>query len=350
MVHRLFYPSQTLFTADLLASLPAVVRVQGELTEPIAHAVELHEGGSGCIGFLKESKYLNDLRQTTVSAVIVPEECIDSVPKACFAIISEDPRVSFAAVLARLYPQVFDTVAESVSSEAIDPSAKVAPDVRLGRGVIIGAHAEIGAGSQIGDYTVIGAHVRLGKNCRVGRHNTIRYTLAGDDFWCDDHNAIGCAGFAFEPFAGRYHPIAQVGLLRIGHGVHVTSGCSIDRGALGDTIIEDMVQIESLCKIGHNVHIGKGTAIVGLCAVAGSAKIGQGVRIAGKVGVNGFTTIGDGATIMACSAVTKNVVANTTVFGVPAVELKEFGARTHEIHKLVKATRQKKNPVQPKGK
>ena len=343
MVNGLFYPSRAVLNTENLASLPAVLGVVGDLPDAIVHAAELHESGAGCIGFLKDQEYLDHLEQTTLSAVIVPKKFQDRVPEHCLAVISAEPRVTFAAVLSELYPQVFDTVPQNPSAQDIDPSAKIGAGVRLGRGVIIGAHVEIGQDSQIGDYTIIGDHVRLGKNCRIGRHNTIRYTLAGDGFWCDDHNAIGCAGFAFEPYNQRYYPVAQVGLLRIGDGVHVTSGCSIDRGALGDTIIEDSVQIESLSKIGHNVYIGFGTAIVGLCAVAGSADIGRGVRIAGKVGVNGFTTVGDGATIMACSAVTKDVAAGVTVFGVPAIELKEFGAQAHEIHKLVRATKKKKN-------
>ena len=342
MIDALFYPSKAELSSEFLQNLPAVIKTQGHLDQAIVHAAELDKNGLGCIGFIKDKSYLSALGNTSLSAVIVSEELLETVPKNCFAVVSAEPRVTFAKALESLYPHVFDTVPAEASSQAIDPSAKIADNVRLGHGVIIGAHAEIGAGSQIGDYSVIGAHVRLGQNCRVGRHNTIRYSRIGDEFWCDDHNALGCAGFAFEFFADRYHPIPQVGLLRIGDGVHITSGCSIDRGALGDTVIEDMVQIESLCKIGHNVHIGKGSAIVGLCAVAGSATIGQGVRIAGKVGVNGFTTIGDGALIMACSAVTKNVAAQSTVFGVPAVELKEFGARAHEVHKLVRATKQKK--------
>ena len=342
MIDALFYPSQAELSAEFLQNLPAVIKTRGNLDQSIVYAAELHQGGVGCIGFIKDQSYLSALCDTSLSAVIVSEDLLENVPEDCFAIVSAEPRVTFAKVLESLYPQVFDTVSADASSQAIDPLAKIADNVRFGRGVIIGAHAEIGAGSQIGDYSVIGAHVRLGQNCRVGRHNTIRYSKIGDEFWCDDHNAIGCAGFAFEFFAGRYHPVPQVGLLRIGHGVHITSGCSIDRGALGDTVIEDMVQIESLCKIGHNVHIGQGSAIVGLCAVAGSATVGKGVRIAGKVGVNGFTTIGDGALIMACSAVTKNVAAQSTVFGVPAVELKEFGARAHEVNKLVRAMKQKK--------
>ncbi|NQY81881.1 MAG: UDP-3-O-(3-hydroxymyristoyl)glucosamine N-acyltransferase [Alphaproteobacteria bacterium] len=339
-----FYPPHSSLDAGSLRAVSCVVETKGHLKHPISNAAELNDyhAPTGSIGFIKESRYLNTLHNTTLSAVIVPARIAEAVPSDCFAIISDQPRISFANILQTLYPQAFDTVTEDSSADTIDPSAKIAAGVRLGRGVVVGANAQISTGTQIGDYTVIGQYVQLGRDCRIGRHNTIRYARIGDEFWCDDHNAIGCAGFAFEHTAKGYVSVAQVGLLRIGRGVHLSSGCSIDRGALGDTVIGDQVQIESLCKIGHNVEIGARTVIVGLCAIAGSAIIGRGVQIAGKSGVKGFTTIGDGAKIMAHSAITKDVAEGAMMFGVPAMPYREFGARAHELHKLVQRTKRKK--------
>lgn len=338
-----FFPAQTALQIADLQRITAVEAVKGELPEAIVNAAELddEQAPRGSIGFVKEKKYLPLLQQTTLSAVIVPAEMQEHVPKGCCTLVSSQPRLSFASVVAQLYPQVFDSVPAEDHRPPIHPTARIADDVRLGHGVIIGAHAQIGAGTQIGDYSVIGDHVHLGLDCRIGRHNTIRYARIGDDFWCEDHNTVGGVAYAFEPSLKGYQPLAQLGLLRIGNGVHILSGCSLERGALGDTVIGDFVQIGSLSIIGHNVRMGSRSLMISQSGIAGSAKIGQGVQIASRVGINGFIEIGDGATILASSTVHKSVEAKTLMVGTPARRYKEFGARELAVTKMVKQFKKK---------
>ena len=51
--------------------------------------------------------------------------------------------------------------------------------------------------------------------------------------------------------------------MRIGDDVEIGANTCIDRGALDDTVIEDGVKLDNLIQIGHNVRIGKHTAMAG---------------------------------------------------------------------------------------
>ena len=121
------------------------------------------------------------------------------------------------------------------------------------------------------------------------------------------NTVIGSEGFGFAPYAGKWHRIAQLGSVQIGNDVRIGSNCSIDRGALDDTIIEDGVIIDNLVQIAHNVHIGQNTAIAATCGIAGSTRIGKNCILGGACGVSGHLIITDNVTFTAMSMVTKNV-------------------------------------------
>ena len=116
---------------------------------------------------------------------------------------------------------------------------------------------------------------------------------------------IGSEGFGFAPYQGKWHRIAQLGSVIIGNDVRIGSNCSIDRGALDNTILEDGVIIDNLVQIAHNVHIGSNTAIAAKCGIAGSTKIGKNCILAGACGVSGHLSITDNVTLTGMSMVTK---------------------------------------------
>lgn len=95
---------------------------------------------------------------------------------------------------------------------------------------------------------------------------------------------IGSEGFGFAPYQGKWHRIAQLGSVCIADDVRIGSNCSIDRGALDDTILEQGVIIDNLVQIAHNVKIGENTAIAAKCGIAGSTTIGKTVFSRGLVG------------------------------------------------------------------
>ncbi|MCB2004613.1 MAG: UDP-3-O-(3-hydroxymyristoyl)glucosamine N-acyltransferase, partial [Rhodoferax sp.] len=118
---------------------------------------------------------------------------------------------------------------------------------------------------------------------------------------------IGADGFGFAPNAGAWEKIEQLGAVRIGDDVEIGANTCIDRGALSDTVIEDGVKLDNLIQIGHNVRVGRHTAMAACVGVAGSANIGAHCTIGGAAVVLGHLTVADHVNISAASVVTRSI-------------------------------------------
>ena len=126
---------------------------------------------------------------------------------------------------------------------------------------------------------------------------------------------IGADGFGFAPNQGAWEKIEQLGAVKIGHDVEIGANTCIDRGALQDTVIEDGVKLDNLIQIGHNVHIGKHTAMAGCVGVAGSARIGAHCTVGGGAIILGHLTLADGVHVSAASVVTRSIAKPGTYTG-----------------------------------
>jgi UDP-3-O-[3-hydroxymyristoyl] glucosamine N-acyltransferase len=168
--------------------------------------------------------------------------------------------------------------------------------VRLGERVSIGAGSFVGSGCDLGVGTRLWSNVTLYPDVRLGKRVRVN---AGA--------VIGAPGFGFAEDGGRWVRIPQVGRVLIGDDVDVGANTTIDRGAIGDTVIENGVILDNLIQIAHNVHIGENTAIAGCTAIAGSVRIGRRCRIAGGVGITGHLSIADDVVVTAMSLVIKSI-------------------------------------------
>jgi UDP-3-O-[3-hydroxymyristoyl] glucosamine N-acyltransferase len=150
---------------------------------------------------------------------------------------------------------------------------------------------------------------------------------------------IGADGFGFAPDgAGAWVKIEQLGAVRIGNDVEIGANTCIDRGALGDTVIEDGVKLDNLIQIAHNVRIGRHTAMAGCVAVAGSTAIGAYCTIGGKAGIVGHITIADRVHISAMSLVTRSILQPGHYTGVFPIDdnasWEKNAATLRQLHKL----------------
>jgi UDP-3-O-[3-hydroxymyristoyl] glucosamine N-acyltransferase len=118
---------------------------------------------------------------------------------------------------------------------------------------------------------------------------------------------IGADGFGLAPHEGAWVKIEQLGAVRIGDDVEIGANTCVDRGALGDTVIEDGVKLDNLIQIAHNVRIGKHTAIAGCVGVAGSAIIGAHCTIGGGAGIVGHLTIADHVHVTGMTMVSRSI-------------------------------------------
>ncbi len=163
-------------------------------------------------------------------------------------------------------------------------------------GVVVGAHAVVGAGAVIGAGARLAPRVTIGDGCTVGARCILHSGVV-----------IGADGFGFAPVQGRWEKIEQLGAVRIGDDVEIGANSCVDRGALGDTVLEHGVKLDNLVQIGHNVRVGAHTAMAGCVGVAGSATIGAHCAIGGGAIVLGHLTLADGVTVSAATVITRSI-------------------------------------------
>ena len=220
--------------------------------------------------------------------------------------------------------------------QAIHPSARIASDAVIAPGAVVGAGADIGARTHIGPNAVIGAGVVIGADGRIGAGASVRHALIGDRVKILANAVIGEAGFGATASAEGVIDIPQLGRVIIGHDVTIGACTTVDRGALGDTVLGDQVKVDNLVQIAHNCQIGRGTAMAAHTGISGSVTIGQYVQLAGRAGVADHVTIGDQARIGAASGVMESVPAGETWAGYPAKPIRQWLRETVTLSKLAK--------------
>ena len=169
----------------------------------------------------------------------------------------------------------------------------------------IGALCVIERGARIGAETVLKSRVTVSEDCRIGARCLLHPGVV-----------IGADGFGLAPHEGAWVKIEQLGAVHIGNDVEIGANTCIDRGALEDTVIEDGVKLDNLIQIGHNVRVGKHTAMAGCVGVAGSAIIGAHCTIGGGAIVLGHLTLADGVHISAATVVTRSILKSGQYTGV----------------------------------
>jgi UDP-3-O-[3-hydroxymyristoyl] glucosamine N-acyltransferase len=264
---------------------------------------------SGAIGFLNDSKYSNQLRDTQASAVILkPEHSgLTTLPQ----IITSNPYAYFAKVSSLLNPAVIPVKSvhplASVDAEVNVPaSASIAAHVTIEAGVILGEHVVIGAGCviergvHIGSHTILEPNVTIKHGCVIGAHcHLFSGCVIGSDGF----------GYAEESKDENRHwvKIPQVGRVVLHNHVDVGANTTIDRGAIDDTVIEEGVKLDNLIHIAHNCRIGAHSVIAGCTGIAGSAVIGQYCKIGGAAMILGHLSIADEVTISPGSMIMRTI-------------------------------------------
>jgi UDP-3-O-[3-hydroxymyristoyl] glucosamine N-acyltransferase len=204
----------------------------------------------------------------------------------------------------------------------------------IGPGVFIGNDCVIGDGVTIYPNTFIGSGTVIGDGCLIYSNCSIYHgTTIGKGTILHSGCVIGSDGYGYILHDGIHYKILQVGNVVIGENVEIGANVTIDRGAIGSTIVGDGTKIDNLVHIAHNVKIGSNTLIVAQVGVAGSSEVGDYVTLAGQVGVVGHVKIGSGTTVAARSVVTGDIPENSFVMGFPA--------KPHKEEKKIKAALRK---------
>ena len=260
---------------------------------------------AGSIVFVSNPKYAIYLQDTEASAVIITERLLAGCGRP--ALVTENPRVVFSkiALLLNPLPEVVPWISPHavIADDAeIDPSARIEACVVIQGGATIGRGSWVSPGCVIEKNAIIGANTRLFANVTIGERCVI-----GDNAVLHSGAVIGADGFGFVWDRDAYIKVPQLGTVRIGNNVEIGANTSIDRGAIGDTIIENGVKIDNQIQLGHNDHVGEHTTISGHSGIAGSVKIGRKCVLGGGVGIGDNVEITDNVVLAGRSSVAKSI-------------------------------------------
>ncbi len=295
----------------------------GNPERPIAGLAPLDSAGDTQLSFLANPRLAQQLAASRAACVIVAPAMREAALARGDCIVTDQPYLYFARLTQFWKKRSGRAAAAGIHPSAvIDPQAVVDPTAAIGPLCVVERGARIGAG------TVLKARVSVGEDCVIGERCIVHPGAV-----------IGADGFGFAPDGtGAWEKIEQLGAVRIGNDVEIGANTCIDRGALGDTIIEDGVKLDNLIQIAHNVRVGKHTAMAGCVGVAGSATIGAHCTVGGSAGILGHLTIADGVHISSFSLVTRSILKPghyTGVFPIDDNAAWEKNAATlKQLHKL----------------
>ena len=308
-------------------------KIVGDPTMVITGVSEIQNGRESTITFLSNLKYKKYLPTTGASAVVVPEaSLLDNKP----GIVHHNPQLAIAKILGEFTPKLQYT--SGVNETAyVDSKAKIGKNVTIGPFSVIEAGVIIGDDSNIGSHTVIDQKTSIGKNCKIFSNIHIYHgTNIGDNAIIHSGTVIGSDGFGFVTDQDINHKIPQNGYVIIGNDVEIGANCAVDRGTIGDTIIEDQCKLDNHVHLAHNVRLGKGCLLTAAVTIAGSVEVGEFCIFAGHVGVAPHVKIGARSVLAAKTGVSKSLTGGKVYAGMPAREIREQHKREAVYLEVVK--------------
>jgi UDP-3-O-[3-hydroxymyristoyl] glucosamine N-acyltransferase len=294
-------------------------RIQGEVVGDQLTVVKgfaaAHAAQAGDLTFAENETFLKLAEASEATAILVEKSIVSSVKPL---IRVKNARVAFAQVLPLFFP-------EKVFVAGIHPTAVVAPTAKVAASAHIGPYCVIGEEVQIGERVVLegSAHVSdkvvIGADSHIFPHVTLySRSLIGQRVRIHAGAVIGSDGYGYVFDQGKHRKIPQIGQVIIHDDVEIGANVTIDRGALGPTVIGAGTKIDNLVQLGHNVVIGEHCLLVSQVGIAGSTQVGSYVTLAGQVGLAGHLKIGNQVTIAAKAGVMSDIPDGEKWLGIPA--------------------------------
>jgi len=255
----------------------------------------LGEARPDALSFLSNPHYRHLLANTRAGCVILAAADAEACPVPC--IVTSNPYLYYARAALLICPP--HPIGSGCHPQAtVSSQAEIDPSAYISVGAVLGAGTKVGESVYIGPGCIIGERVRIGRGTRLNAGVTvIAEATIGEDCILHPGAVIGADGFGLAWNGSNWERVPQLGSVIIGNRVDVGANTTIDRGAIGNTVIEDDVKLDNLIQIGHNVCIGAHTAIAGCTGISGSSTVGRNCLIGGQVGIAGHLTIADGTVI-----------------------------------------------------
>jgi UDP-3-O-[3-hydroxymyristoyl] glucosamine N-acyltransferase len=269
----------------------------------------------GDLTFAENENYFARAEQSSASAIIIDgpspasRKTLIRVPNA---------RVAFAKVLPLFFPE--QALAAGIHPTAIVPaSARVDPTAHIGPYCVLGEKVRIGPHTALQGLNFVGADCLLGEDVNLFPNVTLYpRTEVGNRVRIHSGSVVGSDGFGYVLDNGIHRKVPQIGSVIICDDVELGANVTVDRGALGPTIIGKGTKIDNLVQIAHNVTVGEHCIIVSQVGVSGSTKLGNYVILGGQVGLAGHLKIGNRVSVAAQSGVMHNIPDGETWIWTPA--------------------------------
>lgn len=310
--------------AELTPEAPRDLLIRGVAPLDVAEADEL--------SVFCDARHADAFASSHACAVVTSSKLASHPHNGSWLLVARDPRQAFALIGLMFYPR---SITPGVNAAAhIDPSAIVGEGCQVDCGAVIGANAHIGAGCHIAANAVIGCAVEIGEGSVIGSNATVSHALIGARVRIGSGTVIGGEGFGVVLGPTGLICSAQIGRVIIGDNVRVGGNCTIDRGAVGDTVIGAGSMLDNLVQIAHNVRIGRNCIFAGQAGVAGSATIGDNVMVGGAVSISDHLVVGSNVRIAGKSGVMRDIADGETVAGYPAVSVRQWHRQTVAMSKI----------------
>jgi UDP-3-O-[3-hydroxymyristoyl] glucosamine N-acyltransferase len=308
--------------------------LHGDPSCVITGVAPLASAGAGQITFLGNRKLASLLPRTRASAVILAASDLASCP--VHALVAKEPYVAYVRAAQLLHP-------EPEFTPGVHALASVAASASLGAGVAVGPCAVVGERVRLGDNVYVGPGCVIGDDVEIGRDSRLIANVTicngvsiGQRVRLHPGVVIGADGFGLaREEGGRWLKIPQLGRVIIHDDVEIGANSAVDRGAIGDTVIEEGVKIDNLVQIGHNTVVGAHTAIAGCAVIAGSVRIGKRCMIGGAVAIAGHIDITDDVVITGMSGVPNSIRSpGTYSSGMPVTDNRTWLRNTVRLRHL----------------
>lgn len=272
-------------------------KTAGNPLQEITGINEIHMVEPGDVTFVDHPKYYDKVLKSAATTIILNKEV--ECPEGKSLIFHEDPFTVYTGIIRKF--------------RSFEPAvAMVSPSAVIGEGTVI----------QPGAF--VGNHVTIGKNCVIHPGVSIYdHCVIGDEVIIHSGSVIGADAFYFKKRDWGWDKMLSCGRTVLEDRVEVGANCTIDRGVSGDTRIGQGTKFDNHVQIGHDTVVGKNCLIGCATIIAGVTKIEDDVLIWAQVAIQKDLVIGKGATILATSAVDKNLPGGKVYFGAPAEEARK---------------------------
>ncbi len=313
--------------------------ILGDSTTPITGFAPADSAKRGDLTFAETDAYFAAAEASAASAVLIAGDRT-SATKTLIRV--KNARVAFARVLPLFFAEPVlegqrHPTAVIPNSSSVDETAYVGPHCVIGEHCRIEARAVLLGGNHLGDKCVVGEDSKLFPNVVL-----YAQTQVGKRVRLHAGCVIGSDGFGYVFDAGAHQKVLQVGHVIIGDDVEIGANTTVDRGAIGSTVIGKGTKVDNLVQIAHNVQLGEHGIVCAHVGISGSTKVGNYSVLAGQVGLAGHLKIGNQVTVAAQSGVMHDIPDGEKWLGSPAQPDRTTKRQWLALHQLPELLRRVK--------